>query len=197
MCCTPTWHAKFLQWGAAPWDSHHQECSVRMQQEHFGKYSVLEQGKSVADRQALTSLRAQSLSRLLIPPDINSRPCFTFTSICKEREGGCRNSQPYQISHFFYPNFLSHGPSSVSAAPPSHCFSLFLPLFLFLSPSLSSLPPHSVILFWGSAETSSSLLLCSPILFQVYIWSLYVNTARCKQAALVGQPSSITRWDFI
>lgn len=32
----------------------------------------------------------------------------------------------------------------MSAAPPSHCFSLFLPLFLFLSLSLSLLPPSTL-----------------------------------------------------
>lgn len=193
VCCTPTWHAKLLQWGAAPWDLQHKECSVRMQQEHFGKYSVLEQGKSVADRQALTSLTAQSLSRLLIPPDINSRPCFTFTSICRERRRLQKLSAISDFSLFRSKLSLSWPLLCVCRSP----FTLFLTFSATFPLSLSSLPPHSVILFWGSAETSSSLLLCSPILFQVYIWSLYVNTARCKQAALVGQPSSITRWDFI
>lgn len=135
----------FFQWGAAPWDSHHKECSVRMQQEHFGKYSVLEQGKSVADRQALTSLTAQSLSRLLIPPDINSRPCFTVTSICRERRRLQKLSAISDFSLFLSKLSLSWPLLCVCRSP----FTLFLtfsatfPLSLSLFRSLSSLPPST------------------------------------------------------
>lgn len=161
MCLNNTSSAVYT---ASPRDQHcpgDRGYSVRMQQEHFGKYSVLEQGKSWADRQALTSLTAQSLSRLLIPPDTNSRLCFTFTSICREgREGGSRNSKPYQISHFFYLPFsykLSLSwPLLCVCLSPSHSFSLFLPLSLS-PPFPTSLLSLSVILFWGSAETSSPL----------------------------------------
>lgn len=159
-----------------------------MQQEHFGKYSVLEQGKSWADRQVLTSLTAQSLSILLIPPDINSRFCFTFTSICRERRRLQKLSAISDFSLFLSKLSLSWPLLCVCRSPFTH----FLTFSASVSLPLPYLPPHVVILFWGSAETSSSLLLCSPILFQVYIWSLYVNTARCKQAAPVGQLPSNT-----
>lgn len=153
--CTPTFPDQ-----QCPGD---EAYSVRMQQEHSEKYSVLEQGESWADRQALTSLTAQSLSRLLIPPDTNSRLCFTFTSICRGRREGEREAAE-TLSHIRFltfsiclspTNFLSHGPSSVSAFP-LHTLSHFFCHFLTLSPpfpfSLLSLP---VILYWGSAETSS------------------------------------------
>lgn len=154
---------------ASPRDQHcpgDRGYSVRMQQEHFGKYSVLEQGKSWADRQALTSLTAQSLSRLLIPPDTNSRLCFTFTSICREGEMEAAET----LSHIRFltfsiclspTNFLSHGPSSVSASP-LHTLSHFFCHFLSLLPSL---PPSSLCL-WSISEALLRLpLLCSPILF--------------------------------
>lgn len=109
-----------------------------MQQEHFGKYSALEQGKSWADRQVLTSLTAQSLSRLLIPPDINSRLCFTFTSICRERR---RLQKLSAISDFSL--FLS----KLSLMAPPLCLPLpfhTLSHFFCLSLPPPHLPPHSV-----------------------------------------------------
>lgn len=107
------------------------------------------------------------LSRLLIPPDTNSRLCFTFTSICRERREGEQEAAE-TLSHIRFltfsislppKNFLSHGPSSVSASPP-HTLSHFLCHFLslFLSPPFpTSLLCLSVILFCSSTETSSPL----------------------------------------
>lgn len=144
---------KLLQWGAAPWDSHHKECSVRMQQEHFGKYSVLEQGRSVADRQALTSLTAQSLSRLLIPSDTNSRPCFTFTSICRERRRLQKLSAISDFSLFLSKLSLSWPLLCVCRSP----FTLFLTFSATFPLSLSSLPPHCL---WSFSE---ALLRLPPL----------------------------------
>ena len=140
VCCNPTWYinSAAAMRTAALWDWHHKECSVRMQQQHFGKYSVLEQGKSWADRRVLTSLTAQSLSRLLIPPDINSRLCFTFTSICRERTRLQKLSAISDFSLFLSKLSLSWPLLCVCRSPftLSHFFCLSLPL--------PYLPPHSV-----------------------------------------------------
>lgn len=111
-----------------------------MQQEHFGKYSVLEQGKSWADRQVLTSLTAQSLSILLIPPDINSRFCFTFTSICRERRRLQKLSAISDFSLFLSKLSLSWPLLCVCRSPFTH----FLTFSASLSLSPSSLPPSTL-----------------------------------------------------
>lgn len=150
--------------------------SVRMQQEHFWKVQRVRAGEKLRRQTGINFPHSSVLSRLLIPPDTNSRLCFTFTSICRERREGEREAAE-TLSHIRFltfsislspKNFLSHGPSSVSASPPSHSFSLSLPLSRSLSLSsslLPSLPPSSVCL-WSFSEALLRLpLLCSPILF--------------------------------
>lgn len=125
------------------------------------------------DRQALTFLIGESHSRLFLPPDTNSRLCFTFTSICREARGrqrGCRNSQPYQISHFFY---LSFSYKLSLSFPSSVCLSCSHTLTYSATVSLPpSIPPSSSLhssLLSSSVIPSESLLrfppLCNLILF--------------------------------
>lgn len=147
---------------ASLWDQHcpgDKGCSVRMQQEHFGKYSMLESGKSRADRQALTTLTAQSLSRLLIPPDTNGRLFYIHLHLQREARERGRQQKLSAISDFSL--FLSAFLQTFSLIAPPLCLPLPFALFLTFSAtfSLSFLPYllWSVILFWGSAETSSPL----------------------------------------
>lgn len=129
--------------------------------------ACLSRGKvEQTDRRALTSLTAESHSRLLIPPDTNSRLCFTFTSICRERREGKREAAQ-TLSHIRFltfsiclspTNFFSHAstppPPPLSASP----FTLSLTFSLSALLSLPYLPPLLICdPFWGSAETSSSL----------------------------------------
>lgn len=127
--------------------------------------ACLSRGKvEQTDRRALTSLTAESHSRLLIPPDSSSRLCFTFTSICRERREGKREAAQ-TLSHIRFltfsiclspTNFFSHAltPLPLLYLPlRSHSRSLSLSLL-----SLPYLPPLLICdPFWGSAETSSSL----------------------------------------
>lgn len=142
--------------------------------------ACLSRGKvEQTDRRALTSLTAESHSRLLIPPDTNSRLCFTFTSICRERREGKREAAQ-TLSHIRFltfsiclspTNFPSHGPPTPLLYLPrrSHSLSLSLPLSLprSLARSLSllpSLPPSSPHLW-------SFLRLCWDFLFSAALFS--------------------------
>lgn len=147
-------------------------CSVRMQQEHFGKYNVLEWGEKLSrqtDRQALTSLPAESHSRLLIPPDANSRLCFTFTSICREREKREKQQQLSAVSDFSL-SLSAFLLQTFPLMPPPLCVCLARSRFLSLSHFLSHfLSPSFPTSLFTSVILSEALLrlplLCSPILF--------------------------------
>lgn len=146
--------------------------SVRMQQEHFGKYSVLEQGKSWGDRQALTSLTAQSSPDCWYPqiPTVDSVLHSPPSAERGERESR-RQQKLSAISDFslFLSPFLL---KTFSLTAPPLCLPLPLTLFLTFSATFSlsssllpSLPPSSVCLWSFSAALLRLPLLCSPILF--------------------------------
>lgn len=132
--------------------------------------ACLSRGKvEQTDRRALTSLTAESHSRLLIPPDTNSRLCFTFTSICRERREGKREAAQ-TLSHIRFltfsiclspTNFFSHAPTP--PPPPLSASPFTLSLTFSLSP-LPSLPPSSPHLW-------SFLRLCWDFLFSAALFS--------------------------
>lgn len=113
--------------------------------------ACLSRGKvEQTDRRALTSLTAESHSRLLIPPDTNSRLCFTFTSICRERREGKREAAQ-TLSHIRFLTFsICLSPTNFFSHAPTPLPLLYLPLrshsrslSLSLSSPLPSLPPSS------------------------------------------------------
>lgn len=156
------------------WRAGDKGCCVRMQWSVFEKYSVLEQGKSWADRQTGINFPPSWVPPQTVDtPDTDSRLCFTFTSICRarrERERRGRDGDQETLSHirfltFFYLPFSSK--LSLSCPPPllprSHSVSLSLPLSL-----LPSFPlPLLFRLLWSVLRLALLRLplLCSPILF--------------------------------